>query len=172
MNPRILKKLSAAAAPLLPLLGDRREQFRAESHRNYHAVFMPDRRHWERTPCHPTCVPWNRWSTPRGMPCRFVTKAGRHMLMEPPSTPLKGTIMVGAMSGGEEPEWDEETAYEALTEIVSWHFTELDFYDEDCPVRFTRRLITPIEIFAAAREAITADKAGRSPRDELGRLFR
>lgn len=172
MNPRILKKLSAAAAPLLPLLGDRREQFRATLHRNYHAVFMPDRRHWDRSPCHPTHEPWNRWSTPRGMPRRFVTKAGQHMVMEPPSTPLAGTIMVGAMSYGEEPEWSEETAYEALAETVSWCFMEIGHEDDDCLVRFTRRLVTPTEIFAAAREIIAADAVERAisaARRESGR---
>lgn len=34
--------------------------------------------------------------------------------------PLAGTPMVGGMSGYYEPEWDEETAYEALHHIVTW----------------------------------------------------
>ena len=161
MNPRILKKLSARAAPLLPLLGDHREQFRAAGgDRNYHSVFMAGHAHWDRSPCHPKHEPWNRWSTPRGMPRRFVTKAGRHMVMSPPDTPLPGTIMVGAMSGGEEPEWSEETAYEALRTSLSYHFTRYDYEEED--LFPTRRLRSPTDVFAAADEAI-ADVAKFDP---------
>jgi len=160
MNPRILKKLSARAAPLLPILGDHREQFRADDERNYHSVFMPCREHWERSSCRPGHEPWNLWSTPRGMPRCFVTRAGRHMVMSPPSTPLPGTIMVGAMYGGEEPEWSEETAYEALRTILSFHFSGFDHEAEN--LFCTRRLITPTEVFAAAAEAI-ADETKSEP---------
>lgn len=155
MNPRILKKLSARAAPLLPLLGDRREQFRAERDGNYHSVFMPERDHWKRSPCHPSCEPWKRWSTPRGMSIRVVTKAGRHLIVSPPHTPLRGTIMVGGMSGYYQPEWDEETAYEALTNLLIWHFAEFDPEIED--MRFTRSLGSPREVFAAAAEALATE---------------
>lgn len=34
--------------------------------------------------------------------------------------PLKGTPMVGEMSGYYEPEWKEETAWERLNEVVHW----------------------------------------------------
>ena len=34
--------------------------------------------------------------------------------------PLKGTPMLGQVSGYYEPEWDEETTYERLGELVAW----------------------------------------------------
>ena len=36
------------------------------------------------------------------------------------SHPLAGTPMIGGMSCGESPEWDEETAYETLRETLWW----------------------------------------------------
>ncbi len=158
MNPRILKKLSARAAPLLLLLGDRREQFRAGTGRNYHSVFMPERTHWERHRCHPTCKPTNRWTTPRGMARRYVTRAGCHMVMEPPQHPLSGTIMVGGMSGCCEPEWNEQTAYEALEDVIFGHFFTYDVANEEegC----SRDLSTPMLVFRAAVEVVAEIAAG------------
>lgn len=54
MNLRTLKKLFKRAAPWLPLLGDNREQFCAEAHNNYHGCFIGDRKHRERSRCHPS----------------------------------------------------------------------------------------------------------------------
>ncbi|WAP67215.1 hypothetical protein [Jiella pelagia] len=152
MNPRILKKMSARAAPLLPLLGDRREQFRAKAHENYHGVFMPERKHWERHRCHPSYEPTNRWTTPRGAPLLYVTRAGQHMVMYPPQHPLAGTVMVGGISGYYEPEWDEQTAYEALSEAIFWRFFTHDpeTETEGC----SRDLSTPAAVFAAAAEVL------------------
>lgn len=160
MNPRILKKLSARAAPLLPILGDHREQFRAEKDANFHGVLMPGRQHWRRSRCHASYIPTNHWGTPRGMPRRYETRAGRPMVMRPPSHPLRGTVMVGATSGGEQPEWDEETAYESLLGMV-WGFF-LEWSDADETFYCTRCLRTPREVFAAAREVIAADAAERA----------
>lgn len=36
------------------------------------------------------------------------------------TTPLAGTMMVGAVTGHEEPEWSEETALERLRGVVEW----------------------------------------------------
>lgn len=150
MNLRILKKLSKRAAPLLPLLGDDRKQFRAERFDNFTNTLITDRKHWERH-----CTVWK--SPEPNTPGRifFTTRTGRIAYMTNHYVhPRKGTIMVGAVSGGEEPEWDEETAWDSLREIVWWHFVHYDG-TQDSPVQ-RRSLRTPAEVFAAAAEIITS----------------
>lgn len=117
MNLRILKKLSKRAAPLLPLLGDGRQQFAAD----------PD---------------------DSGYISTKVESRDKYPMA------LKGTIMVGGMSGYYEPEWDEESAWCALRQLVHWHFIEVD--GETLKVTPTRRLRTPSEIFKAAHEMLGA----------------
>lgn len=164
MNLRTLKKLSKRAAALLPLLGDTRDQFPAERGDNYASVLISARKHWERSPCHPTHNPWNDYSTPRGMPIRRVTRAGRHIVIKPPSHPRKGTIMVGGMDGGEQPEWSEETAWEALRMLVWAEFTD---WSKDDPVPL-REFKTPGDIFRAAAELIAERESERNAK--LARL--
>lgn len=142
-NLRTLKKLSKRAAPLLALLGDLREQFRAEPYENYMRTLIRARKHWERNGCHPTFEGFNGDIV-------FRTRAGRSVAMRHPSHPRKGTIMVGAVSGYYEPEWDEETAWDALSEAVREHF--MDYADGQTPPRPTRRLRTPREVFQAAAD--------------------
>ncbi|MCA1490146.1 hypothetical protein I6F11_04330 [Ensifer sp. NBAIM29] len=161
MNLRILKKLSKRAAPLLPLLGDRREQFRSERGDNYHKAFIGDRKHWQRSFVHPTYQGRNEWRMPRAAEIVFATRAGRIKAMRPPSHPRKGTIMLGWMDGGEQPEWDEECAWIALKNHVLWHFTDFDkLMDDDCPPggALTRSLRTPREVFAAAADIIAESR--------------
>lgn len=160
MNLRILKKLSKRAAPLLPLLDDRRKQFPAEKGGNYHKVFIGDRKHWERSPCHPTFEGRNEWTTKRGADIVFVTRAGRHVVMRPPAHPRKGTVMVGCVSGYYEPEWDEESAWAALENLVYGHFTDWGGEQEDAP-KLTRSLGSVSDIFAAAQEIIASGGAAR-----------
>lgn len=168
MNLRTLKKLSKRAAPLLPLLGDDREQFRAERGDNYHGAFIGDRKHWERGRCHPTYEGRNDWTTARGAEIVFLTRTGRHIVLGPPSHPRKGTIMVGATSGYYEPEWDEECAYVALEKIVYGHFTCWDVAFLDCDVDelpdtlplMIRELSSPSLIFAAAADIIKERQNG------------
>lgn len=175
MNLRTLKKLSKRAAPLLPLLGDDREQFPSGKWENYHHAFIGDRKHWERGRCHPTYEGRNSWTTPRGAEIVFTTRAGRRIVIQPPVHPRKGTIMVGAMSGYYEPEWDEQCAWSALERIVVDRFTDWDLVEvweerefagdddqeSDWQVgdALTRDLSSPALILAAAREII-AGKGG------------
>ncbi|WP_054945004.1 hypothetical protein [Novosphingobium sp. KN65.2] len=152
MNLRILKKLSKRAAPYLAALGDRREQFRAEQGENYHGLIIRDRTDWERSWCHPSHhIGWHREGE---MYCVEARKGYRYMVRMP-SHPLKGTIMVGAMEGYYEPEWDEETAYGALRTIVIDRFTcwEAIFAEDDRPC-MTRDLSTVSKLFAAADEMV------------------
>jgi hypothetical protein len=65
---------------------------------------------------------------------------------------LKGTVMVGAVSGYYEPEWDEETAWCALSQLVRWHFIEVD--GETLQVTPTRPLRNPSQIFKAAHDML------------------
>lgn len=148
MNLRTLKKLSKRAAPFLPLLGDRREQFAAVKGDNYHGLCGFPLKNWQRSPCHPSYEP-APWDAER---FKLITRAGRHIILSEPSHPLEGTIMVGGMSGYYEPEWDEETAWGALTDIVRWHFTE--YSKETGDVEPTRCLRTPREVFAAAADIL------------------
>lgn len=146
MNLRILKKLSKRAAPLLPLLGDHREQFRSEKDDNYHGLIIRARKHWERMRCHPS-----HQEKCSDSAIIYTSRTGHRISMRTPYHPRKGTIMVGAMQGYYEPEWDEESAYGALLTAVIWHFTDYSDPDHLRPTRSTR---TPHEVFAAAAEMI------------------
>lgn len=156
MNLRVLKKLSKRAAPYLPLLGDNREQFRAEPFDNYHGLVITAKKHWERHDAvhgdviraceggyayQPECR--------RGYRFPFI-----HVV--PPLHPWVGTIMVGAMEGYYEPEWSEETAWGSLCNMVFGHFTDWDAYareDAKGPC-LMRRLRTPSDIFKAADDMV------------------
>lgn len=154
MNLRTLKKLSKRAAPLLPLLGDDREQIPAKPYDNYHHGFIGDRKHWERSRCHPTYQGRNGWLHRRGAEIVFMSHKGKTMVMRPPSHPRKGTIMVGCMSGYYEPEWDEQDAWSALEDLVGWHFCESDGED----LIPTRAFPTIASIFQTAHEMIAATR--------------
>ena len=143
MNLRTLKKLSKRAAPLLPLLGDKREQFRADREGGHVDFIITDRKHWSRSHCHPTYEAC-------GKELVYTTRAGRRTVMRSPSDVRKGTVMVGAMSGYYEPEWSEETAYGALLNLVHVHFTD---WSTELP-RPTRMLRTPREVFSAAGDMV------------------
>lgn len=158
MNLRILKKLSKRAALLLPLLGDDREQFAAEKGENYGAgAFRHERKHWERFhSIHGDTRRGNR---------KWVPKSGNGWSgMRPPSHPLKGTVMVGAVTGYYEPEWDEETAFGSLCSIVWDHFTDyVEINTGDCTaldVRVSRRFRNAADYFTAAQEILAGKKAG------------
>lgn len=148
MNLRILKKLSKRAAPLLPLLGDDRDQFPAEKGESYTSTGGHDRKHWQRTPS-------VHDSVYRGL-IKYRPKHGNGWVaMREPQHPLRGTPMVGEMLGYYEPEWDEETAWEALLKIIQNHFTT---WDEGGPTWIGARLDTPTRIFRAAHEIIRASR--------------
>ena len=163
MNLRILKKLSKRAAPLLPLLGDKREQFAAEKSENYSGTTGHDRKHWER---HHALYPLYLHGD--------ITYKPRHgekwIVLREPSHPLKGTVMVGEISGYYEPEWSEETAWDSLRDIVYWNFTEMiDVTDSTGDAEWQhpvckRDLSTPTLIFKAAQEILagSAKKEGEA----------
>jgi hypothetical protein len=152
MNLRTLKKLSKRAAPLLPILGDHRQQFRAERGDNYLKCQITDRKHWERgRSVHADCISDREIKTP-------ARDGNGWVYIHPPHHPRKGTVMVGAMSGYYEPEWDEETAWDALKDLVYVHFT--DWGEDDALL--TRQLDTVGDFFAAAADMI-AELAAEPP---------
>lgn len=149
MNLRTLKKLSKRAAPLLPLLGDDRKQFAARKDENYTGLIISARKHWERGWSVHDEVYFDEIKTP--------AKNGRGWTyIKPPSHPRKGTVMVGGMEGYYEPEWSEQTAYEALRDIVFMEFTDWREESQD----LTRPLHSHSLIFAAAADLIGARKIG------------
>ena len=143
-NLRTLKKLSKRAAKLLPLLGDKREQFMAVKHENYTSSKIRARKHWERgRSVHGDCLCVEDIKSPAADGKGWVYQ-------RPPSHPLKGTVMVGSVSGHYEPEWDEETAWDALKQIVIFSF--MDYRGgKMVPTRVMR---TPSQIFLAGRDLI------------------
>lgn len=141
MNLRILKKLSKRAALLLPLLGDCRDQFPAGKDDSDTSIGGCDRKHWERLSVSHGEKPW------RGIKFK-VKRAERWVVMYPPTSPLKGTVMVGEMSGYYEPEWSEQTAWEALRAAVFEDCT--DWTEHGFTI--TRDLSTTRHVLAAARE--------------------
>lgn len=146
MNLRTLKKLSKVAAPILPLLGDHREQFRSVlGEDNYiGGTFISARKHWERRRT-------AHGGGGRGREILVPARDGRGWVRHcAPDHPRKGTVMVGATSGYYEPEWDEETAWTALERLVRSHFTD---WSEDGPV-VLRKFRFPRDVLAAARELI------------------
>lgn len=160
MNLRILKKLSKRAAPYLALLGENREQFKAEKGENYIGSLRGfERKHWERMRSVHNEVIGDGYKYP-------ANNGNGYISVRPPNHPRKGTVMVGGMSGYYEPEWDETTAYEALVDVLFNIFTPWDDYDEvnDIWPSCFRNLSTPRLIFLAADELIEraqrADKEG------------
>jgi len=169
MNLRTLKKLSKRAAPLLPIFGDDREQFRAEPYANYGVPFIGERKHWERCRVHDGYVPLRNWvgRGDRDIGSHIYRARSGHLIaMKPPTHPRKGTMMVGAMSGYYEPEWDEQTAWSALCDFLHIHYTDWR-EDGDCPL--LRPLDTVAEIFAAAQDAAAEITALRQPGSGAGR---
>jgi hypothetical protein len=143
-NLRTLKKLSKRAAPLLPLLGDTREQFRAKKHENFTSSRIPAQKHWERgRSVHSDCIGDGEIKKP-------AADGNGWVYQRPPSHPLKGTVIVGSVSGYYEPEWDEETAWDALEKIV--HFSFMEHRDDE--MFPTRAMRTPSQIFRGARDLI------------------
>lgn len=161
MNLRVLKKLSKRAAPYLPLLGDARKQFVAEPFENYHGLVISAKKHWERSEAvHGDVFRAYEGAYAIAPMCRVGTRLP-FIHIKPPSHPWAGTIMVGAMEGYYEPEWDEETAWGALCKMVFAEFTDWDAYvREDVSGRIlTRRLRTPADILRAADDMINARRA-------------
>ena len=136
-----LKKLSKKAAPLLKELGDSRQQFCAVRGENYMGVVIRDRKHWERM----RSVSGDTFDRD----IKYKPKNGNGWIrLSPPVQPRKGTPMIGGTSGYYEPEWDEETTWEALLTIVYDRFAD---WGDDGPTP-TRKFRGPGDILRAARE--------------------
>ena len=157
MNLRIHKKLSKRAAQLIPLLGDKRKQYKADKGGCYFGSgrLQPcDFKHWDRC----------RVRFPLETSVKVKPKDGKGwIVIHRPDNPLKGTVMVGNMSGGYEPEWFEETAWEALCLLVEYHFTEWDdvIFDEKTGnpgFAITRDLSNVSKILQAADEIVAAKR--------------
>jgi hypothetical protein len=153
MNLRILKKLSKRAAPYLERIGDTREQFKAVKDENLHGLIIKDMTRLERRPSsHGDVIDKESHVATLQPKCRQGTRYP-YVSLSYPYAPLKGTIMVGGVSGYEQPEWDEETAWGALSNWVWGHFFE---YDPENDIAFySRTFRTPSEIFAAADELLS-----------------
>lgn len=165
MNLRILKKLSKRAVPVLVALGHKGEFFPAAhalTGENYHGFLILARKHWDRSGCHPSFEGRKgQYSTKGADDIRYVTRAGSHMVMRPPSHPLKGTMMIGWVSGGEQPEWDEECAYRLLLDQIHSHFTDWGAYPDPLP---TRRIRSVSDVFVAAADMIEEYNIDRADR--------
>lgn len=146
MNLRILKKLSKRAVPYLEAL--EYEIFLAVNGGNDVAHIVRDMTRLSRSHAvHGNVI--NRCKhvailTPK---CREGTKYP-FLHLRYPSSPLKGTPMIGRMCGGEQPEWEEMPAYFELLEIVKGRHFE---YDPDSGATWcSRPLRTPAQVFSAA----------------------
>ena len=133
---------------MLEQLGDERKQFRAETGDNYHGLVIRARKHFERSRSPHADLVWP------GEIKRPAKDGNGYVYMHPPSHPLKGTVMVGAVSGYYEPEWYEETAWGALSQQVYYHF--MDYDESASDLKPTRVLRTPADIFRAANEMIVS----------------
>lgn len=152
-NLRILKKLSKKAAPLLAVLGDSREQFPAEDGNACIGIILKDRKHFARgRSCHADLISQGEIKKPAADGRGWVW-------MRPPYGPREDTIMVGSMVGYYEPEWEEESAWEALHSLVVALCTKWPTDIDETPT-LTRRLDSPSDILRAARE-LAASAAAR-----------
>lgn len=96
---RTLKRRSKRALPILEKhfphsLG---EVFEAERGANYHGLVI-------------------RCEHGAGDPCLVKDRPRCECTWHP----LAGTMMTGGMSGGEQPEWSEETVYGVLSDVLWW----------------------------------------------------
>lgn len=123
MNPRILKKLSKKAAPLVARL-TQLERFETCSGEDIDCNQRMDRKHWER---------FRGRVNDRGY---FIAK--------------KNTVGFGCMSGYEEPEWEELDAYSHLKNLVAVHFTDWGQCDGESYPQCSVPLNTPSDVFKFA----------------------
>lgn len=159
MNLRILKKLSKRAAPLLTstkafsyLNTDQFISVRGEGNTETQGH---DRKHWERGNARNPIDfhGYLYWPARNGL---------GHPYMHDPSTPLKGTVMLGWSQGYEEPEWEERTAWELLeshvrdcySEYVEIPGTEDEFGIPDFKWVVHRRFKNPRQIFKAIADGL------------------
>lgn len=152
MNLRILKKLSKRAVPLLHQLGEKRTIFSAKKEENYHGLIIKDMTRLERWgSSHANAINSQRHVATITPKCRQGTEQP-YVKCYQPQHPIKGTPMVGWVSGYYEPEWIEETTYEALLNRVIWAFFE---YNATGGGRFTKSFRYPSDVFRSAAELLS-----------------
>lgn len=153
MNLRILKKLSKRAVPLLHQIGETRTVFPAEKEENYHGMIIRDMTRLERFGSSNTDKMTAHLHVATIAPkCRQGTRHPYVKCYLSPH-PIKGTPMVGGMSGYYEPEWSEETAYGVLLRWVRNNFFKYDPKTENC--RFTGSFKNSSDVFRAATELLS-----------------
>lgn len=156
MNLRILKKLSKRAVPLLHEIGEKRTIFPAEKEDNFHGLIVRDMARLERIgSVHTDVIDRQRHVATLAPKCRQGT-ARPYVKCYLSQHPLKGTPMVGCVSGYYEPEWSEETAYGALRNWVRWSFFEYDSKADEG--RFIRSFKRPSDVFRAAAELLSKNQ--------------
>lgn len=150
MNLRILKKLSKRVKPLIYGKSSGLEFFLADSHDNYTNTHGHDRKHWERMQSGNSECFFKK-------DIKIKTKNGFILMSEQYIHPWKNTEMVGWMSGYEEPEWEEETAWDRFCSNIWYKFNdyvEVDgCNDQDGYPKFEwkskRKLNNPSDYFKA-----------------------
>ena len=160
MNLRTLKKFSKRAVPYLDRVGDKRERYPAEKGDSYVGLVVRDMNKLDR---HPSA---HRKVIAKETHVATIAPKGRkgtkfpYVKLHYPCHPLKGTIMVGVMCGYEEPEWDEQTAWEAL---LRWVYNQHFWYDPDTDTSGSSipKHLKPNDIFKEADRLLAAiDRAG------------
>lgn len=142
MNPRILKKLTRKAEPIIIALGLTKGFHRVcvgvNDNENVGDRFKCDRKHWER---------WGGKINEYG----YVTQ-------------LSGTVGYGCMSGYYEPEWDDENCWYILKSYVFDSFTDWKSYHGEndgpknhCPHKLKRNTAA---ILKFGRELAAAKRQG------------
>lgn len=127
MNLRILKKLSKRAAPILMAMAEIRtgfsdvaglQHYPADPGEGFSDISSGgfDHKHWDRSVSAHRDM-WRDRDILLEPSCRTGTRYPYIKVTEP-TTCWRGTAMVGWMSGYEEPEWEQRTAWEYLENLV------------------------------------------------------
>jgi hypothetical protein len=147
MNLRILKKLSKRAWPLLTMLGDTRQQIPSKKWEGVIERNGFDRKHWSRN------MSVHDVTSDKSAKIFVPRHNGYWIHLREPSEPWKGTLTVGAVTGGLEPEWEEQIAWFALKDTVLEHFTDYG-QDIDGPLVPSRRFANPKQVLQAVTEIL------------------
>lgn len=129
MNPRILKKLSKRADPIVrKLVTIDRFVINDSRDRQIDSSQRMEKKHWER---------WGK-------------KPNRYGYFKA----LMGTVGYGKMQGYYEREWEENDAYSILKNLVADHFTDWESFDyeSDEYPKCSINISNPSVVFEAAKQ--------------------
>lgn len=157
MNLRILKKLSKRALPYLRHAAGTTDYFLAEKGCNYTGMLIAAHNDMDRCPsrCDTTFLEGQVIYKPKNQTGRTLP----YVSMTPASHPKKGTPMIGFMDGGEQPEWEERTVWEAFADWV--HYSYIEYCPETGNVVSKPTFRTSADYFRAA-DALIIRAARRS----------